>query len=239
MNKRILVLGASGGIGRAIVKNLAEDGWTVYAQYFTNKEAVLSLMTESSYEGEVIPVWADLNFSGSTDKLLEQAGAVDAFVHAGGDTFEGMLEETPDQKMDELWAIHLYEPVRIIKAILPSMRRKRTGSIVFISSIFGETGGSYEVMYSAVKGAQISFVKALGKELAPSNIRVNAVAPGAVETPMLSGYDSADREAIEMNIPLGRVGKPEEIAKAAMFLLGDESSYITSHVLSVNGGWYA
>ncbi|MGD7043746.1 elongation factor P 5-aminopentanone reductase [Jeotgalibacillus proteolyticus] len=240
MSKKVLVLGASGGVGSAVTKRLVEEGWQVYAHYNKNKDAVLSLQDRiGSCASSVIPVQADLCTLESTNSLIGSIQALDAIVHAGGGGYEGLLENTPDNVMADLWASHVFQPARIIRAFLPCMRKAESGSIVFISSIWGQTGASNEVMYSAVKGAQIAFVKALGKELALSKISVNAVAPGAVETPMTRHYDEIDRNAITESIPAGRMAAPEEVAGAVSFLLGKDSSYITSQVLSVNGGWYA
>lgn len=239
MNNRVLVLGASGDIGMAVVKKLVRQGWCVYAHYHKNEQRITSAIEEFGKPDDIIPVQADLASSQSVDQMLKQLNDVHSIVHAGGKTFEGLFEETPDAVMKELWSTHVFQPARIIRELIPGMRRSKTGSIVFVSSIWGETGASYEVIYSAVKGAQQSFVKALGKELAPSNVRVNAVSPGAVDTSMTAHYSELDRLSIEEGIPMGRMALTDEIAGAVAFLLGNDASYITSHVLSVNGGWHA
>jgi 3-oxoacyl-[acyl-carrier protein] reductase len=117
------------------------------------------------------------------------------------------------------------------------MVKKREGNIIVISSIWGIVGASCEVLYSMVKGGQNSFVKALAKELAPSNIRVNAIAPGAIKTRMLSNFTEEELKALEDEIPLGRLGNPNEVAQTVSFLASKNSSYITGQVISVNGGW--
>ena len=239
LTKTVLVLGASGGIGGAIVRKLVHDGWIVYAHFHQNEQAILTLIKELGKQEDIFPIQADLTTKESVDHLISVIGAVDSIIHAGGMAFEGLLEETSDDVMEKLWNAHLFQPARLIRALLPKMRRREKSSIVFLSSIWGETGASNEVMYSAVKGAQIAFVKALGKELAPSRIRVNAVAPGAVDTSMLARYDDVDRQWIENDIPYGRMANPSEVAGAVAYLVSDDASYVTSHVLSVNGGWYA
>ena len=125
----------------------------------------------------------------------------------------------------------------LTKKLIPKLRQKERGSIVVVSSIWGQTGASYEVAYSAVKGAQIAFAKALSKELASSGIRVNAVAPGAIQTPMVEDFSQDEIEAITDDIPAGRLGKADEVADSVEFLLSDKSSYINGQVLAVNGGW--
>jgi len=238
VKNKVLVLGASGDIGFAIVRKLVLDGMIVVA-HFNHNKARISLLVEELGEANVIPIQADLTSLESVNELISEIDSIHSFVHAAGNTYEGLFEETTDQIIEELWSMHVYQPIRIIRELLPSIRQNGNGSIVLITSIWGETGASNEVMYSAVKGAQISFVKALGKELAPTGIRVNAVAPGAIETSMTDHYDQVDRSAIESVIPTGRMGRVEEIAGATSFLLSSEAGYITSHILSVNGGWYA
>jgi 3-oxoacyl-[acyl-carrier protein] reductase len=126
----------------------------------------------------------------------------------------------------------------LTKELLPKLFSKGTGNIIVISSIWGQTGAACEVAYSAAKGAQIAFVKALSKEVALNGIRVNAIAPGAVETKMMDGFTEEEVERISFEVPMGRLGQTDEIAKCVAFLLSDDSSYITGQVLAVNGGWY-
>jgi 3-oxoacyl-[acyl-carrier protein] reductase len=126
----------------------------------------------------------------------------------------------------------------ITKELLPKLIKKRSGNVILISSVWGQTGAACEVVYSAAKGAQISFVKALSKEVALNGVRVNAIAPGAVETPMMSQFSEEDKQLLQYEIPMGRLGVPEEVANGVKFLLSADSSYITGQVLSINGGWY-
>jgi 3-oxoacyl-[acyl-carrier protein] reductase len=126
----------------------------------------------------------------------------------------------------------------ITKELLPKFLSKGFGNIIVITSIWGQTGAACEVAYSTVKGAQIAFVKSLSKEVALNGIRVNGIAPGAIKTPMMGGFTKEDIELIEDDIPMGRLGSPAEIAKGVLFLLSEESSYITGQILGINGGWY-
>ena len=118
------------------------------------------------------------------------------------------------------------------------MLKKKNGNIIVITSIWGQTGAACEVAYSAAKGAQISFVKALSKELAPSGIRVNGVAPGAIKTPMMNDFTVEEIEVVREEIPMKRLGTPENVADAVSYLMSDQSSYITGQIIPVNGGWY-
>jgi 3-oxoacyl-[acyl-carrier protein] reductase len=126
----------------------------------------------------------------------------------------------------------------LTKELLPKFLVKGSGNIVVITSIWGQTGAACEVAYSTAKGAQIAFVKALSKEVALNGIRVNAIAPGAVATPMMDGFTQEEVDQIAYEIPMGRLGQPDEIARSVAFLLSDESSYMTGQVLALNGGWY-
>lgn len=239
MGKIALVLGSSGGIGLEICKKLLQTNHTVLAQYNSNENAINDLSQFARQEDQLIPLKLDLTDGPAVDQVTTNLLQPDIIIHAGGQHFEGLFEDTPDHVIESMWNVHLYQPARMIRRLIPGMRHKDGSSIVFVSSVWGETGAAYEVMYSAVKGAQISFVKALGKELAPNGIRVNAVAPGAVTTTMTAHYDDEVKRHLEEEIPAGRFARPDEIADAVMFLTGKQSTYINGHVLSVNGGWYS
>jgi 3-oxoacyl-[acyl-carrier protein] reductase len=163
---------------------------------------------------------------------------IDLLVLNSGISFYGLVTDMSDDDIDQMINLHITSPFRLTQKLIPSMISKREGNIIVISSIWGITGASCEVLYSMVKGGQNSFVKSLAKELAPSQIRVNAIAPGAIETRMLSKFSKEELKELEEDIPLGRLGHPDEIADVVSFLASKNSSYITGQVLSVNGGWY-
>lgn len=239
MKKFILITGATGGIGTAISKILAEEGYSLYLHYHNNQEGMKQLLqTVEPFGGEYIPIQADLRLDCGRTKLCQEIYSLDGIVHNGGTSFTKPLTNMLSEEMEELISLHLTAPMVITKNLLPKLLQKRKGSILFISSIWGETGASNETVYSAVKGGQIAFSKALSKELAPNGIRVNAIAPGAIETKMLSHLSDEERESLMEDIPLGRFGYPMEVAKAVKFLLSEDASYITGEVLNVNGGWY-
>jgi 3-oxoacyl-[acyl-carrier protein] reductase len=143
-----------------------------------------------------------------------------------------------DEAVQDMVQLHVSSPFLLTRNLLPAMIRKKSGAIVAVSSIWGETGASCEVIYSMTKGAQNVFVKALAKELAPSGIRVNAVSPGAVKTRMMGSFSKEEEEMIADEIPMGRLAEAEEVADAVLFLLSAKASYITGQILSVNGGWH-
>lgn len=234
-----LITGASGGIGRAISLQLAKEGYSLYLHFHRNETAIQQLLEEiSSYGGEYIPIQADLSNSDGYKKLTEQIFSIDAIIHNGGMGHYGLFTDIDKKTTETLLQTHVTSPLLITKELLPKMIRKKRGNIVVITSIWGQTGASCEVLYSTVKGAQISFVKALSKEVALNGIRVNGVAPGAISTPMLSIFTEEELEAIREEIPMGKLGTPEHVADAVSFLLSEKSSYITGQIISVNGGWY-
>lgn len=239
MKKFVLVTGASGGIGQAVALRLAECGYSLYLHYHQNEQGIHSLLENlKKYDGEFIPVKADLSTSVGYLDIAANIFSLDGIVHNAGKSIYGLLDELAEQEAKDLIQIHVTSPLLLTKKLLPKLVEKKEGSIVMVSSIWGETGAACEVAYSMVKGAQISFAKALSKELAPSGIRVNAVSPGAIKTPMLTEFSSEEIRSLTEEIPAGRLGTPKDVADSIEFLLSDRAAYITGHVLSVNGGWY-
>jgi 3-oxoacyl-[acyl-carrier protein] reductase len=239
LKKFALITGASGGIGQAVARDLASKGYNLYLHYNQNENSVKHLMDQlKPFGGEYIPVHADLSEPQGYEKVCSQIFSLDAIIHCGGHSHFGLLVDLELEEAETLMRVHVINPLMITKELLPKFIKKRSGNIIVITSIWGQTGAACEVAYSTAKGAQIAFVKALSKEVALNGIRVNAIAPGMVETSMLSQFTEEEKEMIHNEIPMGRTGSPEEIAKGVTFLLSAESSYITGQVLSINGGWY-
>jgi 3-oxoacyl-[acyl-carrier protein] reductase len=238
--KYALITGASGGIGSAIAEKLAEDGWHLYLHYNNNEKAIQQLKEKVSANGRFVGViQADLSTKEGVGHLLQQIHhPIEAIVHNSGKAAFGLVTDMDDVTVYKMVQLHITSPFLITKALLPNMIAKKRGNIVVVSSIWGLTGASCEVLYSMVKGGQNTFVKALAKELAPSGIRVNAIAPGAIETNMLEGFTKEDIHLLCEEIPMGRIGKPSEVAEAVSFLMSEKASYITGQILSINGGWY-
>ncbi|MGJ7036109.1 elongation factor P 5-aminopentanone reductase [Anoxybacillus eryuanensis] len=235
--KYALITGASGGIGQAIARQLAKDGYGLYLHYYKNEQSVQTLVKQLSTD--IYTIQADLSHPSGVDVLVSSVfHPLDVIVHNSGMSAYGLVTDMDDEQVERMVQLHVTSPFLLTKRLLPSMIQQRRGQIVVISSIWGLTGASCEVLYSMVKGAQNTFVKALAKEVAPSGIRVNAIAPGAIDTPMLHEFTEEELEALTNEIPLGRIGKPEDVAKAVSFLISDHASYITGQILSVNGGWY-
>ncbi|MBD1379283.1 elongation factor P 5-aminopentanone reductase [Metabacillus arenae] len=237
--KYALVTGASGGIGTAICEELAERGYHLFLHYYRNKNKAEELQIKLNAKNITsFLVDADLSSIDGVYHLQKQLHAdIDVLILNSGTSYYGLITDMNDQEIDDMIQLHITSPFKLARQLLPRMVSKRAGSIVVISSIWGLSGASCEVLYSMVKGGQNSFVKALAKEVAPMNVRVNAIAPGAVKTSMLDTFSKEEISSLEEEIPIGRLAFPSEIADAVGFLVSDKSSYITGEILSVNGGW--
>lgn len=234
----VLLIGASGDIGSAIARELDEAGYSLILHYNVNEEGMNRLRSQLGKETILLELRADLRTEEHVHMLLSRmAFPVDHIVFASGAADYGLFQDVTYERMNEMMNLHVLAPWMITKHLLPEMIQKRTGNIVFITSVWGDIGASYEVLYSSVKGAQNSFVKALAKEVGPSGLRVNAVSPGFIETKMNGHLEAADREQLFAEIPLGRPGTPEDVANAVGFLLGKKASYIHGEILNVDGGW--
>lgn len=239
--KRALVLGATGGIGQSISHQLAQDGWSLYLHYNEQQEVAQTL------RDELLSLYPKLSIDCIAANFLQDDGAdilaakiddVQAIVVSNGQSMTKLLTETSTVDMDALWKVHMRHPARLISLLSNRLRAHDISYIVFIGSIWGNTGAAGEVMYSAVKGAQHAFVKAYAKEASYAGIRVNAIAPGWIETKMNDVFTEEDKQFILQEIPLLRTGYPEEIASLVTFLLSGKADYMTGDILKVNGGWY-
>ncbi|MEC1584017.1 elongation factor P 5-aminopentanone reductase [Bacillus spizizenii] len=241
MNKTALITGASGGIGKSISETLAAEGYNLLLHYNTNQNAAAELAEKlrETFGVHAETLQADLSAPEGADNLTSSiVQPVDAIVLNSGRSHFGLITDVDNATVQEMVQLHVASPYMLTRNLLPGMIRNKSGAIVAVSSIWGETGASCEVLYSMAKGAQHSFVKGLAKELAPSGIRVNAVAPGAVDTNMMNQFTLSEKEEIADEIPIGRLARPQEIADATAFLLSEKASYITGQILSVNGGWH-
>ncbi|QST01648.1 SDR family oxidoreductase [Pontibacillus sp. ALD_SL1] len=236
--KTCFLLGASGGIGQAIAKKLAQSGYSLILHYQKNKHAIEHLC-KTLPEGTVLQtVQCDLRNEPSINEMMESVVfPVDTLVFASGTSLVKLFQDVSSNEMDDLLSVHIKSPWLISQRLLPHMIKQRKGHIVIISSIWGEVGASCEVVYSSVKGAQDSFVKALAKEVGPSGVYVNGIRPGFIQTEMNEQFSSEDLAEIKEEIPIGRLGEPRDVADAVEFLVGAGSSYIQGQMLNVNGAW--
>ena len=237
MTKTIFVTGGSRGIGSAIVKRAAGK-YNVCFTYNTHKEYAERLTTEFGALG-VCAVQCNVTSENSVREAVAFAkkrfGRIDILVNNAGISKTGLLIDTTEKDWNDVFDVNVKGAYLVTKAVLKDMLSRGEGSIVNVASIWGQVGASMEVAYSSSKAAVIGLTKALSQEVAPMHVRVNAVAPGAVDTDMMKCYTEAEIKDICNSIPLGRLAKPEEIADAILFLA--ESEYTTGTVLPVNGGW--
>lgn len=238
MGKNVLIVGASGDIGMAIAKHRLQKGDQLILHYHSNKDAISELM-ELTAENQIIGViQADLSTKEGIDVFLSKlVFHVDTVIFANGKTEFGLFQDATSENMEEMLLLHVQAPWMITKYCLSSMVKEQAGKIIFITSIWGDVGASFEVLYSSVKGAQNSFVKALAKEVAQSNISVLGISPGFIDTKMNQDIDEDERQEILETIPLQRPGYPEEVADAVNFLLDTETSYLNGQIIPVTGGW--
>lgn len=236
--KNVLILGASGDIGIAIARELAEEGYSLLLHYHQNRVSIESIIAEVD-EAVILQVMkADLTTAdGSKGLISELVYAVHAVIIVSGTAQFGLFQDVSEPEMDKMLALHVKSPWQIVQHVLPEMIGQQAGNIIFITSIWGSMGSSNEVIYSAVKGAQNSFVKALAKEVGPSGIAVNAISPGFIDTKMNQHLLIEERDEILAQIPMNRAGTPADVAHMVKFLLDDKSSYIQGEIIGITGGW--
>lgn len=242
MAKTVIVTGASKGIGASTAILFAENGYNVVINYnnsFNNAELLSSSLSSRGFN--VMLFKADVSNSLETDLMVKETlhkfGSVDVLVNNAGVSVSGLITDVSDISKQSVFDVNLIGCYNMCKSVTPAMVNQKSGKIINISSIWGETGASCEVAYSASKAGIIGLTKALAKELAPSNITVNAVSPGMIDTSMNSNLSSEDIKAFIDDVPLGRIGKPEDVAEAVFFLASEKANYITGQVLGVNGGY--
>ncbi len=240
--KTVLITGASRGIGRAAAELFAERGYRVLLNYRRSKAAAEELERELAARGaDVMAYGADVadraQVEAMADACERRFGGVDVLVCNAGIARQGLFTDLTPEEWREMMGIHVDGAFHCCQAVLPGMIRKKEGSILLVSSIWGMTGASCEVAYSTAKAALIGMTKALAKEVGPSGIRVNCVAPGVVDTAMNAALDGETLASLREETPLGRLGTPREIAQAIVFLASPEASFITGQVLSPNGGF--
>ena len=237
----VLITGASRGIGAACARAFAAAGFDVAVNYNKSRDKAEALASELSESGVRAAAFrADVSDSAQVRSMVEnvkaELGSVDVLVNNAGIAMYGLLTELSDDDWDRMIASDLSSVFYCCRAVLPDMIRSHSGAIINIASMWGEVGASCEAAYSAAKAGVIGLTKALAKEVGPSGVRVNAVSPGVVMTDMMSGFSEEDIRALKDEIPLGCVGAPEDIARAAVFLASEDSRYITGQLISVNGG---
>ncbi len=238
--KNILITGASGGIGKACCKAFLEKGCNVAALYFKNEEGAKELQKYTANSKPVI-IKADITSSEDVKTAFKTAidsfGSIDTVVNCAGISFAGVIQDTSEDDLSRLIDVNVKGTFYVCREAAKYMVQNHTGSIINISSMWGEVGASCESAYSMTKSAVIGLTKALAKELGPSGIRVNCITPGLIDTPMNSSYTKEDLDALVEETPLCRIGKGEDVASAAVFLASDKADFITGQILGVSGGY--
>ena len=240
--KTVLITGSASGIGAATAALFADSGYNVVINYNTSEKEALLLCNELKEKGlNVIAVKADVSNVDEVDFLFTQAekafGCVDVLINNAGIAQQKLFTDITMQDYDRMFDCNVKSVFNCCKRVLPGMIHNKHGRIINISSMWGIVGASCEVHYSASKAAVIGLTKALAREVAPSGITVNCIAPGVIDTPMNKDFDEDTLKSLAEETPVGRIGSPEEIAKSILFFARDDSSFITGQVLGIDGGF--
>ncbi len=242
MAKVVLITGASRGIGKAEAEKFARQGYQVIANFNRSEKEMKTFSDSMQKQGlALIPIQADVSNAEETQKMvdetLRQFGHIDVLICNAGIARQGLLTDFTPEDWRMMMSVNLDSVFYCCRAALPSMIRRQKGCIITTSSIWGITGASCEVPYSAAKAGVIGLTKALAKEAGPSGIRVNCIAPGVIDTQMNGNLTAEVLEELREETPLCQIGTPEQIADCAYFLAEDAASFLTGQVISPNGGF--
>lgn len=242
MMKTVFITGASRGIGRACALKFAEGGYTVLANYLSNDAMAESLKAEVEALGGKCELFKfDVSDCKKTKEAIERAvseyGKIDVLINNAGISSYSFFDELDEAQWERTFDVNVKGAYCASKYAVKSMLHEHSGRIINISSVWGVCGASMEAHYSASKAALIGLTKSLAKELGPSRITVNCIAPGVIDTDMNSVHSKETLESLKSETPLMRIGKPEDVASLAFFLAGDDASFITGQIISVDGGF--
>ena len=240
MERVAIVTGASRGIGREIAKSLAKQNIKVIANYNNSEEKAIELKKELKKKNiKIKNIKEDMSKREAIKNLvqyaLENYGKIDILINNAGISEYKLFTDETDEDWNKVINTNLYSAFAVSQEVMPNMIKNKNGCIINISSVWGMVGASMEVLYSVSKAGIDGLTKALAKELGPSNIRVNAIAPGIVDTDMCKNFTKEELEDIKEEIPLERIGKVEDISKCINWLIND--NYTTGQIISINGGW--
>ncbi|HCU2818246.1 TPA: SDR family oxidoreductase [Clostridioides difficile] len=240
--KTVLITGGARGIGKAMSKAFAKEGYNVLVNFNKSENEAKELYTILNEKNFYVKLFkADISnredVEDMVDYCIKEFGGLDVLVNNAGVSQDKLFTDITDEDWDNMMNINLKGSFYCSQVALKYMISEKKGNIINISSIWGISGASCEVHYSITKAGIIGMTKALAKEVGPSNIRVNSIAPGVINTDMLSGYNEEDIDALVEETPLMRLGTPEDIANCAIFLASDKSNFITGQVISPNGGF--
>ena len=227
----VLITGGSRGIGAAAVEAFCNAGHAVTFFYQKNQEAAKAVAAKTG----ATAIACDVADGAAVKAAVAAIAPVDVLINNAGISHTGLISQITEEEWDKLFAVNVKSIYHTVNAVLPAMLQAQSGCILNVSSMWGQVGASMEAAYSATKGAVIALTKALAKELGPSGIRVNCVAPGVIETDMCAAYSPEDMEALREESPIGRLGTGEDVTKALLYLA--DAPFVTGEVLSVNGGF--
>ena len=238
--KNIIVTGSSRGIGKCLVENLAKEGNNVLLNYNKSEKQALQIQRELKEEGFLIEIFkADVSKKSEVKKMIDYAlnkwGYIDVLINNAGIAKLNLFQNVTEEEWDEIINTNLKSAFCATQLVLPSMINRKNGLIINISSMWGLVGASCETIYSISKAGIDAMTKSLAKELGPSNIRVNSVAPGIIDTDMNSFLDEHIKNELKDETPLGKIGKPIDIYRCVKWLIEDE--FTTGQIISVNGGY--
>ena len=241
--KVVLITGASRGIGAEMAKRFAENGYSVVIDYNESQEKAMQVLKEiTDNGGDAIAVKADMRVPAEVENLFNTAiktfGHIDVLINNAAVALGKLLIDTTLEDFENVFNTNIRGYFLMTKQVIPHFLSNGGGKIINISSVWGQTGGALETVYSASKGAIISFTKAVAKEYALSNITVNTISPGVIDTDMIRIYSDDEIDSLRQMIPVEKIAHPVEIANMALFLASDKANYITGQVLAVNGGFY-
>lgn len=237
MRQTVFITGGSRGIGAACVRAFAAAGWSVAFTYRENRALAGSLAEQTGALALCADLYDDKAVSRAVGEARGHFGAVDAVVCNAGIAEQKLFQDITDEAWQRMLDVNLMGAVRTIRACLPDLLRRKRGSIVTVSSIWGQYGASCESHYAASKAALIGLSKSLALELGPSGIRVNCVAPGVIDTEMNAMHSEETMRELADETPLGRIGTAAEVADSVLYLCSERASFITGQVLGVNGGF--
>lgn len=231
-----LITGGSRGIGAAMVRAFCQAGYRVAFFYLNSAEAARALAAETGAEAMRCDVRDSVAVAAACAEVQRRFRHIDVLVNNAGVAQQKLFTDITDEDWRSMLDTHLTGAFSVTRAVLPSMISRRFGRIVNISSIWGRVGASCEVHYSAAKAGLIGLTKALAKEVAPSGVTVNCICPGVIDTDMLSSFTAEELRVLADETPVGRLGTPEEIARCALWLSDEQSSFITAQIIGINGG---
>ncbi len=237
MKKTVLINGGSRGIGAAAVRLFTEKGYRVAFTYLSSEKEALTLAKECGALALRADTASKSDVFAAVDEARRVLGKIDILVNNAAYSFIKLYTDVNDSEWEKMLDVNLKGPMHFIDAVLPGMISRKYGKIINVSSMWGQVGASMEVHYSTTKAALIGLSKALAKELGPSGITVNAVAPGVIDTDMNAHLSSEDMSVLKEETPLMRIGTPRDVAESICFLASDAADFITGQVLSPNGGY--